>query len=100
MPFVVHVEIRVRRRAVPDAMLGTDEINVIPLVEQQVPEIVAVAVEPLVRFRDGIPSGMILTVALDLWGTAGLGLSAWEPQAATDPKKRTMTAVRRTHHRR
>ena len=56
--------------------------------EQQVPEIVAVAVEPLGRFRDRIPSGMILTVALDLWGAAGtLGYPLGNRRPPLNPKK-------------
>jgi hypothetical protein len=85
MPFVVHVEIRVRRRAIPDAMLGTDEINVIPLVKQQVPEIVAVAVEPLVRFRDGIPQRHDLDGGIGP-PNGGTWAIRWEPYA-TDPKR-------------
>ncbi len=54
MPFMIHVEIGISRRAVAHPVLRADEINAIALVDQQMPEIVPVAIEPLTRFGNGI----------------------------------------------
>jgi hypothetical protein len=52
MALMIHVEIRVRRSAIADPMLRTDEIHVVALVDQEVPKIVPVALEPLARLGD------------------------------------------------